>query len=809
VKEFAKHSLTVSFDTLTLSPFSGLVANNVILLDRDTKKEIATVSHVKLDIDLPKLVRKERFLERIELESANLSLPYDRKDPNSQRLELKDIAATIILPPDRIEIVQAKAYFHGLQIGLTGSLLRPDQDSETPPKLWQSEKIQSARPILEQVVEHLERLRFKNDGAPVLDTVISGDLAEPSSLTLKAKITVGPFNYNSYACSRLEAEALLTPESLEIANLKLTDSHGRFHLTGEFPLVPNKQASVTVDSSIDLGSLLTIVTKDLPIWSVIQLTTSPKLTLQGTLRLDQRFTWKDPPVDIIGHLNTGAFRIGEEEFQQLSGDFHLQGPRVFARNIELQHRQGRSTGKLISTPEGGIRYDFEVGMDPTLVQSLPLPEEAKEFLQRWEFRPTSGIALNLLGKRKGRDAATWDHKGKAVLTNCRFETAEIHELSMDFQLNPHAYHFSNVEIQLAPDEARAYSGGTMKAERVSVSARDRLTMLTNVEGSVDPGQVIRCFHPKTADQLDRFRFSQPPEVRIPQGTIDPNGIEQTNLQVEVKSTGTMTTEVLGKPVPFDQPRFGLTFHKENLIVRTDHAGVFGGDLSGNVDMRDLTSKRDYTAKIELRNLDFTNVAEVYFPDHQSDGQLNAVFAWRGRDLDITALDGKGEARLLGSGKLEVQLLDLLSALMKEVIGESSVSDKTDLRLAFLLKESVLDLESISANLKSFRIDGKGSIHLPTEAVNFEASLVQSESDTVRSVLYEIFGTYKCTGTLEKPEWKRVGRLTASDVLKAAEKLTDPRKKVRLDPGEKLDAKAILEGFLPKDKSNKPQTKEDR
>ncbi|MGY8687450.1 MAG: hypothetical protein ACKVHP_06905, partial [Verrucomicrobiales bacterium] len=495
VKEFAKHSLTVSFDTLTLSPFSGLVANNVILLDRDTKKEIATVSHVKLDIDLPKLVRKERFLERIELESANLSLPYDRKDPNSQRLELKDIAATIILPPDRIEIVQAKAYFHGLQIGLTGSLLRPDQDSETPPKL-----------------------------------------------------TVGPFNYNSYACSRLEAEALLTPESLEIANLKLTDSHGRFHLTGEFPLVPNKQASVTVDSSIDLGSLLTIVTKDLPIWSVIQLTTSPKLTLQGTLRLDQRFTWKDPPVDIIGHLNTGAFRIGEEEFQQLSGDFHLQGPRVFARNIELQHRQGRSTGKLISTPEGGIRYDFEVGMDPTLVQSLPLPEEAKEFLQRWEFRPTSGIALNLLGKRKGRDAATWDHKG-----------------------NPHAYHFSNVEIQLAPDEARAYSGGTMKAERVSVSARDRLTMLTNVEGSVDPGQVIRCFHPKTADQLDRFRFSQPPEVRIPQGTIDPNGIEQTNLQVEVKSTGTMTTEVLGKPVPFDQPRFGLTFHKENLIVRTDHA----------------------------------------------------------------------------------------------------------------------------------------------------------------------------------------------------------------------------------------------
>ena len=95
VKEFAKHNLNISFDKLTIDPFQGLVANDVLLLDGSTKQEVAHFSKVRLDLDLPKLIREERFLQRIELESADLSIPYDRTDPRSKRLELRELQAIV------------------------------------------------------------------------------------------------------------------------------------------------------------------------------------------------------------------------------------------------------------------------------------------------------------------------------------------------------------------------------------------------------------------------------------------------------------------------------------------------------------------------------------------------------------------------------------------------------------------------------------------------------------------------------------------------------------------------------------------
>ncbi|MCH1504705.1 MAG: hypothetical protein L7V86_14060, partial [Verrucomicrobiales bacterium] len=187
VKEFAKHDLNISFDTLTIDPFQGLVANKVVLLEGDTKQEIARISQARLDVDLAKLIQSKRFLQRIELDSANVYLPYDRKDPNSQRVEFKNLQATVILPDGEIEVVNAEADFYGLRLNLTGDLQRPKEGSGETVS-WETEKVLTARPFLENLVEHLAPLRSQQGREPVLNMAVSGDLAKPETLAIKAQL---------------------------------------------------------------------------------------------------------------------------------------------------------------------------------------------------------------------------------------------------------------------------------------------------------------------------------------------------------------------------------------------------------------------------------------------------------------------------------------------------------------------------------------------------------------------------------------------------------------------------------------------
>ncbi len=803
VKEFAKHDLNISFEKLTIDPFQGLVANNVVLLERATKEEVARVSKVTLDLDLAKAIRKERFLERIELESARVSLPHSGKEPAGNRLQLQDLNATVVLPPGRVDIARAEAKFYGLHLRLSGSVLHPNQGESQGVFDWQADKMEAAQPILEALVSHLNRLSYESDSAPSLDLSLSGDLTKPQSLRLKGKLEGTNVHYDTFLCHSVEAEATLTRDLLKLENFAVTDGHGRLDVAGDFPLAEDQPAQISVDSTMDLGRLLPMITPDLTVWSWFRLTSAPALFFQGTLQLDQPFTWSAPPVDLVGNLQADGFRVGDEPFEHLSGDFHIQGSTLFARNVRLQHARGESTGKFLSTPEQGVRYSFELGMDPTFLQELPLSAELESFLNRWEFRPNSGITLKLNGERKGQDAATWDHRGEAVLTKCSFATAEIDELSLDFQLNPHAYHFSDIHLQLAPDFENHYSGGTVKAQRISVSARDQLTMLTNLTGFVDPGQVVRCFSPKTADQLDRFRFSRPPEIRIPQGTIDPQGIAQTNLGVEIKSAGTLTTEVLGRPLPLEQPRLGLSFHRENLIVRADHAGLFEGHLTGNVDIRNLTARRDYTANLRLNGVDFGKLAGTYFPERKSDGRFSAQFSWRGQDRDLNAIDGSGRLQLDDSQHLGIPLLSPLSSLINIALTKANLAHDKITRLAtqFRMKSSTVELEAMVADLERYRIQGSGEVQLESEEVDLRVSLSPTKKDhraAVLDVLYEIFGTYRCTGTLEHPKWKMDTTLGQSSLLKAAELLEDLESRLPLDAEKISDARVDLEKLLSAD-----------
>jgi hypothetical protein len=126
LEEFRERGIEAEIGKLTLDPFEGLVARDVLLyLDPSRENLLAEVSRVSLDIDVLRLLRKEFFLNTIDVRDAHLSLPIDPTDKNSTRLDVQDFNARILMPENRIEISQAHGNLHGVHVNLRGSLFKP------------------------------------------------------------------------------------------------------------------------------------------------------------------------------------------------------------------------------------------------------------------------------------------------------------------------------------------------------------------------------------------------------------------------------------------------------------------------------------------------------------------------------------------------------------------------------------------------------------------------------------------------------------------------------------------------------------
>ncbi len=811
-KEFAKHDLIVKFDTLTIDPFQGLVANDVSLLEDKSGKEVAHISHIRLDLDLPRLIRGEEFLERIELESADLSLPYDRPNPESERLDLNKLSATIILSEDSFDIVEATTSFYGVNIRLTGQLGRasktPDQD-KMGLLSWKPEKLKDARPVLAKIIEQLKQLRYAEETPPMLDLELTGDLEDSATLLLNASLSTQAVRLGEFLLDETNAQAVLAPDKLEITRFEAKRADRRLHATAEIPLADRdtQPAKLAAESTLSLHEFFKAVYPEHEVWNWLTLTTSPQINFEAEILLDQPFTIDEPPVDLIGEFVSGPLLVKGQRFENLEGQFHVKGQQVLFRDLTLRHATGSSKGKFIHQPQEGIRYEADIGMDPTALSEMPLPEEARAFLNRWQFGATSTIALHIEGERKSNETASWEHKGTLHVKNCGFETAALEHATLTFNVNPHSYHFDNIFMQVQPDHTRNYSGGSLEAKSISINGRTGVTILGSVIGQIDPAQIVRCFNPTIAGYLDRYRFSQPPEIKIIQGTIDPRSTSEaeadgmtneTNFTVQVKAPDLLRTQVLGKDLPFEKPRFGLVFQRNALTVTSYHAGLFGGEIEGNVLIKDLDTARNYYAKLVAKNVDFDNVAALYFPETKTKGDFSGNFTWRGRGSDLKSVEGEGTAHLLNGRTLEVPVLGPLSILLETVIGKNKITHELihDLGMRYKLAQGRLDFEEITAHLDAYELSGKGWVDLVTDAIDFEVALTnETAAGVLLNVIYQVFGTYRCQGTLKNPKWKLAHRLSSEEAKDIARKIRE--KSGDLDPKEllKLDPTGILKSLL--------------
>lgn len=107
-QEFRKRGVEVSIGRLTLDPFKGLVARDVSIVD-ENGLSLAVINRLILDINYPNLVRRQPFLDAVDLSNAKLDLPVNPSSKASPRVRVAGLNAHLQFPPHQVYLPRAEA----------------------------------------------------------------------------------------------------------------------------------------------------------------------------------------------------------------------------------------------------------------------------------------------------------------------------------------------------------------------------------------------------------------------------------------------------------------------------------------------------------------------------------------------------------------------------------------------------------------------------------------------------------------------------------------------------------------------------
>ena len=744
-EEFEKHNLVVDFSQLTLDPFRGLVMRNVILYDGEDQNHIlAKINNVSIDIDFAGMIRKQLFLDRIELRYADLNLPIG----DEEEVKLENLKATVFLPGNRIQMDEAVAELEGVRIHLTAMLVRPPTTAElfSPGDVLRSEQ---ARSLFRQIRNFIGDTQFTHGKRPELFVEISGDLGRPDSLRAVLQFLAEDFTYRDYHFTNSELLMDWSAGEVDIKKIYLNDGIGNLNGTGRY--TPGEDhVKLYCRSTMRWQEALATMAPGTMDGLPFEGNQAPVITAEGKLFFQSDDTrW---PLDLVGSVNGRAARILNLECFRYSSDFHIGDKAVLFRDIDLTTKYGEIKGSVYYAPETGWKYKSDLKVGPDIVSRLDLPEGFSTFLGKWDFGDEPTVGLRLEGE--GSKIAAMTHTGRLDLTKCSFNGAALGYLGAEFSYDGNIFQLSQARTEFLPDQARGYPGGRLEADAVIFSPATGLYNLRNIRGDILPAQAVRPFSSKVADHLERYSFKNPPSVVI-EGTMDPGSSEQTNLAFTIKSDSLVYYPFLKKDLPLAKPLVQGRLFRQNLTINKLEGELLGGKVKGKVIVQDLGGRNAYNAQLDLERLSFPLLAELYFPEKTTAGELTANMSWTGVGSDFSTVEGRGSGHVLNGEIAAVPVLGPLSSIIG-LVGQNSISHGVvrDLNGAFTLKDGVVKVDDLVADMKIYQITGEGKIDVMENTLDFEVALSnKTAAGALLSLLYKVLGTYRATGSWDKPEWR--------------------------------------------------------
>jgi len=729
VEELHKRGVEAYIGRLTLDPFRGLVAKNVRIFDyKNHENTLALISEVSLDINYAALIHHQPFLNAVDVRDAQITLPLKTADRKTDKAHLVNFRAHVYFPPEQIYVSQAEGIFCGIQISVTGQLIKRENYQPSPPispEEWQRRML-----IAQRLLNELQKFRFPA-AVPSLQLKFSGDVAEIEKAHVEATLHGDRSQRGSYEIRDLSAAAEWNNQHLNIAHCEWSDRKGSFVGRADWNWESNN-ANFQVRSTLDLKAFLDAFGLGEPLAGT-EFYSPPLVEISGSVN----FGPAEFRPKIIGHAAFEQFNYKAVPFSDLTADFSWDGERTMVRDLRVRHQTGQFRADLFDAP-ADFRLDIESTIFPDAIRALVSPE-LSEFLRDWEWQRSPEIRLVIRGK--DRNPGSWRGDGTITLGRSRFRGTSMNSANTGIHFADGA--LTCEDLHVARDEGTGTGSFTYDFKKHEVR-------VSNIRSSLNPAEAIFWIDPKIWKTVAPYKFRRPPNVTA-NGVYQFRGGKNTRLEMKVDNANGMDYVFLGKTLPFDRVSARLLLTNDRLQISDVRGALLAGRLRGQTEISLARNDPRYRASVSVSDINFPLLTDLYYNNKTAQGMLSGTYDFTGLGTDWRTMRGHGKVEVSNGDVFAIPIFGPLSGILNLIVPGSGYSIAHKASADFKVENGIIHTDDFEAAGSLFSMLGHGDVHFLDDKLDFSMRLNMKGPGVLLTPMYKLF-EYAGEGSLKKPDW---------------------------------------------------------
>jgi hypothetical protein len=472
-----------------------------------------------------------------------------------------------------------------------------------------------------------------------------------------------------------------------------------------------------------------------------------------------------------------------------SATARVQSGAVIARGVSLTAAAGvvRWDGKtlhaddiLLLTPNSEARGRYEMDV-PTrefrfLLSGHLEPADINGWFREWwpnlwsrfDFTQPPAAEVEVSG-RWGTPLNTAVFVG-ADGADVRLQGAEFDRVRTRLFVRPG---FVDVLEFIGDRKGREARGGFTRTAKIGNGKWTRITF--DAHGNTDLAPAGQLFGELGASITRPFEFDNAPQLHV-RGELR-SAEHADGRSTNVSITGAATGNWTFYRFPLQDLRFQAQLQDDVLLVGDVEVGFAGGRGAGRGEVRGWNAERELAFDVSLnqarlgesiRTLEVWSAErhghpaapESRFQKQVAAGQLDLSLSAEGHYDDPYSLHGTGNAVITGAELGEINLLGILSSLLRPTIFNFTTLQLDTARANFSLVGRTLEFSELRLTGPRAAIEAQGGYRLDTKTLDFAAKI--RPFDTSETFLGATFGAVlsplssvlevKLGGALDQPSW---------------------------------------------------------
>ncbi len=713
---------------LTVDPFKGLVAENVVVRDTREERDVARIEHIVVSLNLADLVAGHVTIDQVELDETDVSIPLG-KEPDSPRLEVDGVSAELSLLGDQLRISSLEGRVQGIRVVLSGLLRNPRAfhlDQETA-----QQDPEKRNELVWQIVETLSSLKFP-ELQPELRVKINGDLADLSTLQISPiLLRSGPVISPNWRVEGVDAEADYENRTLSIKRFKLRGREGALNLTAQWQ---NNVLDFEVSSTLMLEPFARLFPKDSPLKD-FKFASAPQLDAAGQIV----HASSPSQYNVTGSVQLEKFSFRGMDFDAFSTDFAASGGKLFLRDTKLRAAGGEIGASMLFAPE-----DFRVRLSNTITPTAFAPllgKKEREAMKLITFRDAPYLQLDLRGPKPDFAALTGTGFLRLGRTSMRGSTLDWGQSKLEIADNAITYR------DFSLGRGKATGKGTFVYDFAGQQVR-----LQDVESTMPPVDVMMWIDPKIADVIKPYRFRQPPRVQA-DGMIHLKDPKKNDLHLAIQSDVGLDYDLLERTLKFGRTLANVDITGTKVIADIKSAELMNGNVGVNAVVSIDPADPTFGAQIDIRRVNFADLTKLYFDYDDSMGVGSGNFKFTARMGQEQQMRGEGSLRVEEGHVFAIPILGPLSDIINKIIPGAGFQTARLATADFTVGDEKIGTKNLKVEGAGFSLYGYGDIYFVTDRMNMSVRInARGLPGMVLFPVSKLF-EYVSTGSVSKPEWR--------------------------------------------------------